>query len=187
MTLPYIFIIAVALAMDAFAVSLAIGWTIPHIDTRRTIRVSASFGLFQGGMPILGWLAGQTIHTFVFAIDHWVAFGLLTGIGFKMMVDGIHSGEPTFKSDPTVGIVLITLALATSIDAFVTGTSLAMMETPMWTPCGVTAAITMGLSAMGLRSGRHVRKRFGHRAHLLGGIFLCFLGIRILLTHLNQQ
>jgi putative Mn2+ efflux pump MntP len=184
MSLPALLLIAVGLAMDAFAVSVAEGMALERVTNGHTARVALHFGFFQAIMPVIGWLAGTSLRAFVGAWDHWVAFGLLVLIGGKMIADsflGFETGEPR---RPSRGARLLLLSIATSIDALAVGVSLAMLRVNVWEPAIVIGAVTGVLCAVGIRLGDRVGSRLEHRAELVGGIVLCVIGVRILLGHL---
>ena len=129
-----VFLLAVALSMDAFAVALASGCAIREVRLRQYVRVSAAFGFFQFFMPVLGWFLGQSVHHFIEAWDHWLAFVLLAWIGGNMLrsgIGGLCKNEPVScpQSDPTAGWNLLLLAVATSIDALAVGLTFAMTNT----------------------------------------------------------
>jgi len=129
-----VFLLAVALSMDAFAVALASGCAIREVRLRQYVRVSAAFGFFQFFMPVLGWFLGQSVHHFIEAWDHWLAFVLLAWIGGNMLrsgIGGLRKNEPVScpQSDPTAGWNLLLLAVATSIDALAVGLTFAMTNT----------------------------------------------------------
>ena len=134
-----VFLLAVALSMDAFAVALASGCAIREIRLRQYVRVSAAFGFFQFFMPVLGWFLGQSVHHFIEAWDHWLAFVLLAWIGGNMLrsgIGGLRKAEPVAcpRSDPTAGWNLLLLAVATSIDALAVGLTFAMTDTNAFLP-----------------------------------------------------
>jgi putative Mn2+ efflux pump MntP len=176
---------AVALSMDAMAVSIATGIQLGKPGFRPIFRLAFHFGLFQAGMPVLGWLAGTTIRSLVSSWDHWVAFGLLAFIGGKMIVESMKRAEAgeCGSRDPTRGFSLVLLSVATSIDAFAVGMSFALIETSIWIPCLVIGLTTGGLSALGGAFGCKLGMRFGKRMELLGGVVLVAIGARILMQH----
>ena len=137
-----IFIIAFSLAMDAFAVSLSAGTTGFINGPRPVFRVAFHFGLFQFLMPILGWYFGYQISDQIASIDHWIAFGLLTFVGIRMIRAGIHPNSETDLKDPSKGKTLIMLSIATSIDAFAIGFSLAMLKVLIWYPSVLIGIVT---------------------------------------------
>ncbi len=170
--------------MDAFAVSLGIGTTRQASLPRPIFRLSFHFGLFQFFMPILGWLAGSTIASLISRLDHWVAMGLLTFVGVRMIRSGLDPENETYRSDPSRGGTLVMLSVATSIDAFAIGLSLAMLQVDIFLPSVVIGLVTAGLSLTGLLIGHKLGARFGKRMEILGGVILIGIGLRVLITHL---
>jgi putative Mn2+ efflux pump MntP len=179
-----ILLIAVGLAMDAFAVSLGIGTTGQAHTPRPIFRLSFHFGLFQFFMPILGWLAGSTIAALISQFDHWIALGLLAFVGGRMIRSGLDPNGESYRTDPSRGGTLIMLAIATSIDAFAVGLSLAMLQVEIIYPCVVIGIVTSGLSLAGLLAGHRLGAAFGKRMEIVGGIILIGIGLRVLITHL---
>jgi manganese efflux pump family protein len=178
------FLIAIGLAMDAFAVSLGVG-TMGRSNTPRSIfRLAFHFGIFQAFMPILGWLAGMTIDTYIRSFDHWIAFLLLSYVGGKMIYEGARGEKEEFHNDPSKGKMLVILAVATSIDALAVGLSLAMIDVPVILPAILIGVVTFSLSLAGLLLGNRLGVKFGQRVEILGGLILIGIGIRILTTHL---
>ena len=179
-----IFGLAVALAMDAFAVALGVGISISPLTGRHLFRLGFHFGLFQALMPILGWLAGMTIQRWIYAYDHWVAFALLSFVGGKMLYEAFQNDETIDEKDPTRGLTLIILSLATSIDALAVGLSLAMLNISVWTPALVIGLVAGILTVVGLLLGRRCGAVWGKRVEIFGGLVLCAIGTKILLQHL---
>lgn len=175
--------LAIGLAMDAMAVSLSIGTTRLANRPRPIFRLSFHFGLFQFLMPILGWLAGSSISSFIGRFDHWIAFGLLGWVGGRMMKAGFNPEQTSFPSDPSRGKTLMMLCIATSIDAFSIGLTLAMLGVEIFYPSVVIGVVTSLLSWVGLMAGNRLGNRFGKRMEILGGLILIFIGLRILWTH----
>jgi putative Mn2+ efflux pump MntP len=180
-----ILLIAVGLAMDAFAVSLAAGALKEVRGRRATFRLSFHFGLFQFIMPVIGWYAGSTIVGYIAAFDHWIAFGLLGYVGGRMILSGLGKKEESFRGDPSRGYMLITLSVATSIDALAVGLSLAMIQVSIWYPSVVIGVVAGILSIVGVGMGRRLGIAFGKRMEVAGGIILILIGLRILYTHLT--
>jgi len=138
-TWGFTFLIAVGLAMDAFSVALGVGASLPRLTPRHMFRLSWHFGLFQFMMPVLGWAAGSKLVGQISSWSHWLAFLLLTLIGARMMVDGLRTSDsPTAKTDPTRGVSLVTLSLATSFDALAVGLSLAAIGVAILYPSILT-------------------------------------------------
>ena len=181
MSLLEILFIAIGLAMDACAVSIVAGATLPAVTPRPAFRLSFHFGLFQFLMPVLGWFAGSRISHLVAAVDHWVACGLLAIIGVRMIRSGWRADTSAPVGDPSRGWALVLLSVATSIDAFAIGLSLAMLRVNIWYP---SAVVTAGLSLAGLQIGRRRGNRFGRRMEIVGGCILLLIGLRILIVHL---
>ena len=179
--------IAVGLAMDAFAVSVAGSAMLPRVTVRHYFRFAFHFGLFQAVMPVLGWLAGTTIARWVAAWDHWIAFGLLAMVGGRAIYEGLHGGADLAdrKRDPTRGWSLVVLSVATSIDAFAVGLSLACLRVSIWGPVVAIGVITGALSVLGMFLGGRLGKRFGARAAIVGGLVLIAIGVKILVEHLG--
>ena len=132
MSLQTIFLIAVALAVDAFAVALAAGVSLPRITVRHTFRLSWHFGLFQAMMNVFGWMAGLSFRGVIESFDHWIAFALLSSVGLRMIKEALHDGGEENKSDPTRGRTLVMLSIATSIDSLAVGLSFAVLKISVW-------------------------------------------------------
>jgi manganese efflux pump family protein len=184
MTIAEILLIAVGLAMDAFAVSLGVGTTRFADSARSRFRLAWHFGLFQALMPALGWLVGSTVAHFIAPFDHWIALGLLAFVGVRMIRSGLLSDEESYHADPSRGGTLILLSVATSIDAFAVGLTLAMLSVSIVYPVIVIGVVTGVLSLIGLLVGNRLGKTFGKRMEIVGGIILIVIGIRIVVTHL---
>jgi len=177
--------IAVGLAMDALAVSMAVGLAIGRVTARQTFRLAFHFGLFQFLMPVVGWLAGARLTEMVADYDHWAAFGLLALVGGKMLWESRRPKTAHAKSDPTRGASLVTLSVATSIDALAVGLSLAMLEQEVWTPALVIGLVAGALTAAGITCGSRLGSRWGARAEMAGGCVLLLIGLKILVEHLS--
>jgi len=178
--------LAVALAMDAFAVAIVTGLTLTSMTRRHVFRLAFHFGLFQALMPVIGWLAGSSVHEYIAAFDHWIAFGLLGFVGGKMLWGGAHEdlGEGPAGSDPTSGWSLLVLSVATSIDALAVGLSLAMVGAAIVVPALVIGLVAAAFTAVGMVLGRRIGALWGKRVEVLGGLILIGIGIKILAEHL---
>ena len=185
MSLPYLLLIAVSLAMDAFAVSTACGVQIAVVRYGHVLRVAIAFGLFQFMMPVIGWLVGSTFSSWILAVDHWVAFGLLFVIGTRMIWESFRDDSGAPAKDPTRGWTLLVLAVATSIDALAVGLSLAFLKTSIWYPAVVIGIVAAILSAIGALFGCRLGHRFGVWAERAGGLVLIGIGVKILVEHLS--
>ena len=176
--------IAIGLAMDAFAVAVATGIVLGEVSARQTFRLAWHFGFFQFMMPVIGWRAGLSVEAHLSGYDHWLAFGLLAFIGGKMVYEGLWGIEEERKErDPTRGISLVVLSLATSIDALAAGLSLGVLRVRIWYPAVVIGFVACVLTAAGMHLGRPLGAKFGERMEVAGGIVLLGIGLKILLTH----
>ncbi len=184
MTYIEIVMIALVLAIDAFVVSLAAGTHVKVRGIRPLFRLSFHFGFFQFLMPVLGWLIGYKISVYTSAFDHWIVLVLLSYIGIKMIISGINKEKKDYSSDPSKGITLFILSIATSIDAFAVGLSLALLNVSIWYPAVIIGVITATLSAIGVVSGNSLGMKLGKKMEIVGGIVLILLGIKIVFEHL---
>jgi len=179
-------VVAVALAMDAFAVSIGAGVQLRGATGRQTFRLAWHFGLFQALMPVLGWAAGVTFREHIENVDHWLAFALLALIGSRMIWESIHSSEGEDRErDPTRGMTLVVLSTATSIDALGVGLSLAFLKVSVWLPAAIIGVVALVATAFGIHlgawAGRHLP--VARVAGLVGGLLLVGIGVRILAQH----
>ncbi|WP_456388339.1 manganese efflux pump MntP [Desulfolithobacter sp.] len=178
--------LATALAMDAFAVSMAAGALLRPVSRRQLFRLSFHFGLFQGLMPIGGYLAGLSIAGFIAHWDHWIAFGLLLLIGGRMILEALRPGEDEASSvDPSRGLTLVMLAFATSVDAFAVGLTLALISVTIWIPALTIAVVTTAWCVTGVLLGARFGSIWGRKVEVLGGLILVGIGFRILFSHLH--
>ena len=176
--------IAFALAMDAFAVAIAVGCRLERLSYRPVFRLSFHFGLFQFLMPIIGWVLGRQVERYVYSFDHWIALVLLAFIGGKMIWESFsHDGRQTALTDPTRKWSLIGLSIATSIDALAVGLSLALLNVQIVSASIVIGIVAAGMTLIGLKSGRALGDKFGHRMELIGGLILFAIGVKIVLQH----
>lgn len=185
--------IAVALAMDAFAVALATGICLTEVRRAQTLRMAGAFGLFQALMPVIGWALGLSVREYIENYDHWVAFAMLALVGGKMLWEGLKGGDddpdsPTCAAepkDPTRGGQLLLLAVATSIDALAVGLSFAVLGQDIWLPAAVIGVVCFLLTGLGVKLGCMTRNvgAVSRYAELLGGAVLIGIGVRILSEH----
>lgn len=173
--------IAFGLAMDAFAVSLASGASRRLTSKRAVFRLSFHFGLFQFMMPVIGWLSGIRIVPYIQPFDHWIAAGLLLFVAIRMIRTSRGGITKTFQKDPSKGINLVLLSVATSIDALAIGLSLAMLDIEILYPAVIIGVITGILSASGIKLGKKLGEIFGRKMELAGGIILILIGLQILM------
>lgn len=182
MTLWEIFGTALALAMDAFAVAGGIAAGLQPLTRRQVFRLSWHFGFFQGAMPVLGWLGGSAVSAFAAAIAHWIAGGLLAAIGLRMIAGSLHADALEGGYDPTRGLSLVGLSVATSIDALAVGISMGLIGASIWLPAGVIGGVTILWTCAGMFMGRRLGHLLGPWAERGGGCLLILLGIRFVLT-----
>ena len=187
MSLSTILIIALALAVDAFAVALAAGISLPWVGKRHTFRLAWHFGLFQAGMNIIGWGAGLSVRSLIERFDHWLAFVLLAIVGGRMIVEalGLKDEGGVETKDPTRGRTLMLLSVATSIDSLAVGLSFAVLKISVWFPALVIGVVASLLTGIGLHLGRIVgsASRLGAKVEVAGGLVLIAIGIRLLHEH----
>jgi putative Mn2+ efflux pump MntP len=155
-----------------------------RLTGRHIFRLGFHFGLFQALMPVIGWLAGQTVVRFVSAWDHWIAFALLVLIGGRMIREALSGGEKADDRDPTRGLSLVMLSIATSIDALAVGFSLSVIGVSIWFPAFIIGLVAGALTVIGMLVGRRMGDRWGPRVEILGGVVLIMIGTRILCEHL---
>ncbi|MDN5354981.1 MAG: hypothetical protein PWQ09_1737 [Candidatus Cloacimonadota bacterium] len=179
-----IIVIAIGLAMDAFAVSIASGVTIRCFKQRIAFRVAFFFGFFQAIMPVLGWLAGNSFRIYITSFDHWIAFGLLLFIGGKMIYESFYLEEKQKSCNPENILILFTLAIATSIDALAVGLSFSILNLNIIEPILIIGVITFVLSYIGVFIGDKFGSLFENKIEIIGGLVLIGIGIKILLEHL---
>ena len=184
MSLWDIVVISVGVAMDAFAVSICKGLAMHKMDWRKAIIVGLYFGLFQAGMPVIGYFLGATFETLVTNIDHWLAFGLLSFIGGNMIREALSDDEGNVN-DQVDFLTMLPLAIATSIDALSIGVTFAFLKVNLWLAITFIGVITFAFSVCGVKIGNRFGNRYQKKAEITGGVILIFLGIKILLEHLG--
>jgi len=178
--------LAVALAMDAFAVAIAAGVTLKSVSPRQTFRLAWHFGLFQAMMPVIGWSAGLTVRSRIEAYDHWVAFGLLAFVAQGMLRSAFKGDRDDENAkDPTKGMTMVMLSVATSIDALAVGLSLSMINVSIWTPALVIGLVAGAFTTIGMHLGKAIGSlaQLSRWAEMTGGIVLLAIGINILREH----
>ena len=179
-----ILLIAVGLAMDSLAVSISGGIVMRPFCMRQSLRLALTMGIFQGGMTLLGWLMGVSFSSYITAFDHWSAFILLGFLGGKMIYESFGEEETTISSFSTK--TLLTLGVATSIDALAVGVSMAFLKTSIYFPAFIIGFVTFALSLIGVISGYRFGKIKGINVELFGGIILIAIGVKILIEHLME-
>ncbi len=179
-----ILLIAVGLAMDSLAVSISGGIVMRPFCMRQSLRLALTMGIFQGGMTLLGWLMGVSFSSYITTFDHWIAFILLGFLGGKMIYESFGEEETTISSFSTK--TLLTLGVATSIDALAVGVSMAFLKTSIYFPALIIGFVTFALSLIGDISGYRFGKIKGINVELFGGIILIAIGVKILIEHLME-
>ncbi len=175
--------LAVALAMDAFAVAVATAFSLAHITRRHLFRLSFHFGLFQGLMLLAGWLCGNAASAVLASSDHWIAFCLLTFVGGRMIWGAIQGGAQQL-TDRTRGWDLVLLSVATSIDALAVGLSLALLGTHVIVPALVVGLVATLFTIVGMLLGRRIGLLWGRGVEVVGGLVLIAIGVKIVIPHM---
>jgi manganese efflux pump family protein len=186
MPLINIIAIAVALAMDALAVSISAGIALGSISLRQNFRLAWHFGLFQALMPILGWSAGFTIRRMVDTYAHWVAFALLLFVAQGMLREALKKEDDQDPNkDPTRGLTMVMLSVAVSLDALAVGFSLSMLKVSIWFPAAVIGVVACIFTTAGMHLGKRIARagRIRRWADCLGATVLVLIGINILREH----
>lgn len=184
MSLLSLFLIAVGLSMDAFAVSVCKGLAMRKVTLKNAAVVGLWFGGFQGLMPLLGYLLGVRFRSYITAIDHWIAFALLAVIGISMIREALSKKEECADASLSPKVMLL-LAVATSIDALAVGVTFAFLQVRILPAVAFIAVITFSLSMAGVKIGNVFGTRYKSKAELAGGIILLLMGVKILLEHLQ--
>lgn len=178
-------LIALGLSLDAFAVSVSNGIMIQHQRANHALRIGFFFGSFQAVMPLIGWSAGVGLKEFISGVDHWIAFGLLSLIGCKMIYESTRREEQREKTFSLTLWMLLILSIATSIDALAVGISFALLNIPIVTPILVIGMVTFVFSFFGVLFGNKISHFFEKKIECIGGLILIGIGIKILIEHLK--
>lgn len=184
MTTLEIWLLAISLAMDCFTVSITSGIIMRRICWRTFFVMAFFFGLFQAVMPLIGWFAASRFSHLIENYDHWIAFGLLAFLGGRMIKESF-SNEDKCCFDPTRLKVVVTLAIATSIDALAVGITFAFLSVYIFSAVAFIGVVTFCFSVAGVKIGNVFGTRYKTGAELAGGVILILLGIKILLEHLG--
>jgi len=178
--------LSLGLAADAFAVAVSSGLAIKHMKVNKALKIALFFGGFQALMPLIGWLAGLSFSFWITPIDHWIAFGLLSFIGGRMIYEALQSEECEKKFNPLDTGTLITLSVATSIDALAVGIGFAVLKDSIAPAVTAIGFITFFLAFAGVFIGHKCGNLFANKIEILGGAILIFIGSRILFLHLTE-
>ena len=184
MTILEILLIAIGLAMDAFAVSICKGLSMKKMNWKKALIVGAYFGIFQALMPIIGFFLGSTFEDLVTHIDHWIAFVLLVAIGGNMLKEAFANNSENCNDNVDFRTMSI-LAIATSIDALAVGITFAFLQADIWISATIIGIVTFIISIIGVKIGNRFGNKYERRAETVGGFILIFMGIKILLEHLG--
>lgn len=184
MELLEILLIAIGLAMDAFAVSICKGLSMKKMNWKKALIIGGYFGFFQALMPILGYFLGSTFENLVTKIDHWIAFGLLVLIGANMLKEAFANDEENYNDDVKFKTMIV-LAIATSIDALAVGITFAFLQANILISAVVIGIITFAISIVGVKIGNKFGDKYERKAETVGGLILIFMGIKILFEHLE--
>lgn len=185
MDLITVLVLAIGISMDSFAVAISCGLAEQKVSFTHAVKIALAFATFQGILPVIGWFMGTGIKSYVEGIDHWIAFVLLAYLGGKMIYEGITMPADKKESDIYSFRHIMTLSLATSIDALVVGFSYALAETQkIFGGAIIIGAVTFFFSMLGIRIGKDVGGKFGSKVEILGGVILIGIGVKIVLEHL---
>jgi manganese efflux pump family protein len=180
-----IFLIALGLSADCFAVALSSGISTRNQSWLKVLRVALSFGIFQALMPLIGWLVGRTVIDFISGFDHWIAFALLGFVGGKMILESFrHSNKEEKASDISQGWMLITMSIATSLDALAVGLSFALLDVQIGLASPIIGIVALLITIVGFQAGKRAGKLIGKRAETIGGLILLAIAFKILLSHI---
>ncbi len=184
MQLLTIIVIAVGLAMDAFAVAVASGSAYKQLEIKYAFRIAVFFGGFQAIMPLIGYLAGTSVKEYVADYDHWIAFTLLCAVGAKMIYESFKISPAEKSFDPSNILTLLALSVATSIDALAVGITLSLVTNSIIAALIIIGIVTFALSYLGVLIGKRFGHFFEHKIEAVGGLILIALGLKILVRHL---
>ena len=184
MSLFELFLVAVGLSMDAFAVSICKGLALKKMDIKKAAITGLWFGGFQAGMPLIGYFLGKQFERYITSIDHWIAFVLLALIGISMIREALSKEEEKANDSLDVKTMFL-LAVATSIDALAVGVTFAFLQVRIVPAISFIGIITFTLSAIGVKVGNVFGMKYKAKAEIAGGIILIGMGLKILLEHLG--
>lgn len=191
MSFVAIFMTAIALSMDAFAVSVTKGMTLRKLTKKMGVKIALAFGIFQGGMPLIGWLLGISFESYIKSVDHWIALGLLGFLGARMVMEFVKSRKED-ELELEAGITveeelsdkeLLMLSIATSIDALAVGISFAFLNVSIVPAAFTICLITFLVCLVGVYLGKRIGDTFSSYAELVGGLVLILIGVNIFNEH----
>jgi manganese efflux pump family protein len=184
MEIVTIFLLAVGLSFDSFAVSVCSGLNLPQIRFLQAAKIAIFLAIFQAFMPLIGWLVGNGMKSLIEPVDHWIAFGLLSLIGGKMIVESFINSEEREIKNPLQIKVILTLSVATSIDALAVGFSFSTILDKILFAVVVIGAVTFIASMLGILLGKKTGPKINKYAEIIGGSILIIIGLKILIEHL---
>jgi len=179
-----IFLIAIGLSFDTFAVSISSGLVLRKIDFFNATKIAITLAVFQAAMPVIGWLAGSGIKNYAESVDHWIAFGILALLGGKMIYESFTADPEDRSFNPLDIRVMIGMAIATSIDALIVGFSFALLNYKIVMSVGIIGSVTYIVAMLGMLFGKKIGAQMGRRMEILGGVMLILIGLKILFEHL---
>ncbi len=179
-----ILLVAVGLAMDSFSVSITNGLAHKTFRVASALRIGLFFGLFQALMLLIGWFAGIHVLDLISGLDHWIAFGLLAFIGCRMIYESLRSNTKKLLGSLGIGL-LLTLSVATSIDALAVGLSFSFLRISIVVPALVVGLVAFALSFLGVYVGGKLGHFLRNRVEILGGVILIAIGIKVVVEHLG--
>lgn len=179
-----ILLIALSLSFDTFAVSISSGLILKQIDFYKASRIAIVLAIFQGLMPVIGWLIGIGIKDYAERFDHWIAFIILGLLGVKMIYESFKSNPEDRQFNPLDLKVMIGMAIATSIDALIVGFSFALLDFRILLSVGIIGFVTYIVAMLGMLFGKNIGSRLGQRMEFIGGLMLVLIGVKILIEHL---
>jgi len=179
-----IFLVALGLCFDTFAVSISSGIAKQNIIFTDALKIALTLAFFQGVMPLAGWSLGEQVKSIISNIDHWVAFTILFVLGLKMILESFKN-EKKKEINPLNPLYLIGIAIATSLDALAVGFSFSIISIPIIISAIIIGAVTFFASMLGILFGKKTGKNFGNKVEIIGGIILIAIGIKILIQHLT--
>ena len=179
-----VILLAIGLSFDSFAVSVCSGLNLPHIRFFQAAKIAVFLALFQAGMPLIGWLLGNSMKSLIEPVDHWIAFGLLSLIGGKMIIESFINSESREIKNPLHIRVILLLSLATSIDALAVGFSFATMIEKILLAVFIIGLVTFIASMLGILLGKKTGPTFNRYAEIFGGLILIIIGSKILIEHI---
>lgn len=177
-------ILAIGLTFDTFAAAISIGLMVNYIQFKQATKIAICMAFFQALLPLLGWWIGSSIRHLIADFDHWIALLLLSALGMKMIIEGLKHADDRKPFNPFQFSVLITISLATSIDALIAGIPLGFSDVNIWLAIAIIGFFTYLMAMLGMLFGKKAGALFGQRMEIFGGCMLIAVGVKILLEHL---